>query len=165
MEIFRLDLASLFVIEASVSELIVRGVILYLGILLLFRVLPRRTGGELEFMDLVFVLLIAEAATHAFGEYSSITEAFIVIATLMGMNNLVNRLSYHSKFIARLVESKAIQIVKDGKMLRRNMRREFLTQDELYEQLRKEGVEDIQEVKKAFIESDGTISVITKDKK
>jgi len=162
MEFLNLDIARIFKVEVPIVELIFRGFILYTGILFMFRVLPRRTGGELEFMDLVFVLLIAEAATHSMGGYSSLTEAFIVIGTFTGLNYLVNRLSYQSKFFARLVESSPIQIVKDGKMLRRNMRREFLTEEELFEHLRKEGVDDIQEVKKACIESDGTISVITR---
>ncbi|RYY42484.1 MAG: DUF421 domain-containing protein, partial [Chitinophagaceae bacterium] len=70
------DLSKLFHLENSILELFLRGSILYLGILLLMRFLPRRTGGELAVMDLIFVLLIAEAGTHALGNYSSITEGF-----------------------------------------------------------------------------------------
>ena len=164
MDLLTFDLSQLFKIEVPITELIVRGSILYVGILLLMRILPRRTGGEMETMDLVFVVLIAEAATHAFGNYESITESFIVIGTLMGWNYLINKLSYHSGFIARIFEAPALQIVKDGKMLRRNMRREFLTEAELFEHLREKGIEHIEDVKKACIESDGTISVISKDK-
>src|SRR5690606_41836685 len=102
MEFLNLDIARIFKVEVPIVELIFRGFILYTGILFMFRVLPRRTGGELEFMDLVFVLLIAEAATHSMGGYSSLTEAFIVIGTFTSLNYLVNRLSYQSKFFARL---------------------------------------------------------------
>lgn len=163
MELLALDLSKVFEIEIPVAELVLRGSVLYVGLLFLLRVLPRRTGGELEIMDLIFVILIAEAATHAFGEYKSITEAFIMIGTLMGWNYLVNRLSYRFPFIDRLVAAPALQIVKDGKLLRRNMRREFITEDELYEQFRKAGVEQLSQVKHAYVESDGTISVIRKE--
>ena len=134
---------------------------MYLGILFLLRIMPRRTGGEMATMDLLFVVLIAEAATHSLGGYSSITEGFIVILTLIFWNFTVNSLSYYLPFFEQLVSSPALQVVKDGKMLRRNMRREFLTEDELMEHLRREGIEDLKDIKAAFIEGDGEISFIS----
>src|SRR5690606_20418111 len=89
------DFEKLFKIETPILELMIKGSVIYLGILLLFRVLPRRTGGEMAMMDLIFVLLIAEAATHSLGGYSSVTEGFIVIITMMTWNYLFNFLSYH----------------------------------------------------------------------
>jgi uncharacterized membrane protein YcaP (DUF421 family) len=50
--------------------------------------------------------------------------------------------------------------VKDGKMLHDNMGKELLTQDELMSQLRQEGIHGISEVKAAYMEGDGHISVI-----
>ncbi|KAA9345688.1 DUF421 domain-containing protein [Adhaeribacter soli] len=164
MEFLNLDFAKIFRIETSVLELILRGTLFFLGILLLLRIMPRRTGGELGVMDLIFVILIAEAAANSLGGYSSVTEGFIVIGTLMAWNYLVNVLSYHFPFIEKLVSAPPMVIVKDGKLLRRNMRREYLTEEEVMEQIRKAGFDDVQAVKKAFIESDGTISVIGKEK-
>lgn len=90
MELIIIDLGTTFQVETSVLELVTRGSVMYLGILFLFRILPRRTGGELAMMDLIFVLLIAEAATHSLGGYSSVTEGFIVIGTLMAWNYAIN---------------------------------------------------------------------------
>src|SRR5690606_15637034 len=129
----------------------------------LLRIVPRRTGGELAAMDLLFVVLIAEATTHSLGGYKSITEGFIVILTLMVLNYAINFLSYHSPFIEKLVSSPPLLIVKDGKLLRRNMRREFLTEEELMEHLRREGIEDVMDVKSAHVEADGHISFISKN--
>lgn len=94
-----IDLKSLFELENSLLELILRGTILYLGILFLMRILPRRTGGELAMMDLIFIILIAEAAAHSLGDYTSVTEGFIMILTLVGWNYVVNLLSYHVLFL------------------------------------------------------------------
>ncbi len=83
MIVLMADFEKLFKVETPILELVIKGSVMYLGILLLFRVLPRRTGGEMAMMDLIFVLLITEAATHSLGGYSSITEGFIVIVTMM----------------------------------------------------------------------------------
>ncbi|WP_018479594.1 DUF421 domain-containing protein [Pontibacter roseus] len=163
MEILQIDLPKLFSVEKPILELILRGSLLYLGILVFLRILPRRTGGELATMDLIFVLLIAEAATHSMGGYKSIAEGFIMILTLMAWNYTVNTLSYHFPFFERLVSSPPLQVVKNGKLLRRNMRRESLTEEELMDHLRREGIEDIQIIKAAFVEGDGHISFISKN--
>lgn len=146
--------------ELPVWELILRGTILYLGLLFLMRLLPRRTGGELEVMDLVFILLITEAASHSLGDYDTLTDGFIMIGTLLFWSYLINVLSYHSPLIKKIVSSPPLQVIRDGKPLLRNMRKELLTVDELKAHLRNEGIEDIKKVKTACIESDGTLSVI-----
>lgn len=160
-----IDLKSLFELENSVLELILRGMILYLGILFLMRVLPRRTGGELAMMDLIFIILIAEAAAHSLGDYSSVTEGFIIILTLVGWNYIVNLLSYHVPFIEKLVSAKPLQIVKSGNLLKRNMRREYITEEELLESLHREGIDDISQVKAAFVEGDGAITIVKNQEK
>ena len=133
---------------------------MYFGVLILIRLMPRRTGGELAMMDLIFVLLIAEAAAHALGEYNSVADGFIVIATLMGWNYLINVLSYRVPLIERLVSSPPLQVIRDGELLHRNMRREYVTEEELMTHLRREGIDDPKEVKSAFIEGKGRISVV-----
>ena len=159
------NLEALFRIETAVLELIIKGSVMYLGILLLFRVLPRRTGGEMAMMDLIFVLLIAEAATHSLGGYSTITEGFIVIGTMMAWNYLFNFLSYYVPFVEKLVSPPPLQIIKNGRLLKRNMRREYLTEEELTDHLRLEGIDDISEVKAAYVEGDGKISVVARKKR
>lgn len=160
MELLPPAWAEVFAPEAPLLELAARGTALYLGVLVLFRLMPRRTGGELATMDLVFVLLIAEAATHSMGDYSSVADALIVIAVLMAWDFLINALSYRIPVFERLVSSRAIEVIRDGRLLRRNMRREYLTEAELMSHLRQEGLERLDEVKCAMVESDGRISVI-----
>lgn len=164
MNLTYLNLIALFEIESSILTLFLRASILYLGILVLMRILPRRTGGELAVTDLIFVILIAEGASHALGDYTSVTEGFIVIVSLMFWNYMVNMLSYHIPFIEKLVAAPPIQIVKNGKLLRKNMRQEYLTEEELIDSIRKEGLQSVDEIKYAFIESDGKISIVTYSK-
>jgi uncharacterized membrane protein YcaP (DUF421 family) len=126
--------------------------------------MPRRAGGELATMDLVFVFLIIQTASHALGDYSSIADSVIAIASLMTWNYLLNLLSFRFPYFERLLTPSAIQIVRNGQMLRRNMRREFLTEAELMQQLHKQGVEALEDVKAAYIESEGNITVICHEK-
>ena len=152
-------------LETPLIELMARGSAMYLGVLVLFRIMPRRAGGELARTDLVFILLIAEAAAHALGDYTSIADGLVVIATLMAWDYAINFLSYHVRFIERLVSAPPVQIVRNGELLRRNMRREYLTEEELMSFLRNEGIDDIAGVKSAHVESEGRISVISTTKK
>ena len=156
------DWAAVFLPETAVLQLIARGSALYLGILFLMRAMPRRTGGELATMDLLFVVLIAEGAAHALGDYTSVADGILVIATFMGWNYLVNALSYRLPFIERLVSSPPLQVVRDGQLLRRNMRREFLTEEELVSHLREQGIEDVQDVKAAYVEGEGKITAVSR---
>jgi len=135
---------------------------LYFAILILLRLMPRRTGGELAMMDLVFVLLIAEAAAQALGDYDSVADGIIMIATLMGWNFVINAVSHRVPLIERLISSLPLQIIENGELLRRNMRREFLTEKELMSHLRRQGIEKVEDVKSAYIEGKGKITVISR---
>nr|WP_269142361.1 YetF domain-containing protein [Sphingomonas sp. IC-11] len=161
---FPADWLDVFGPETPLFELLARGSALYFGVLALVRLMPRRTGGELATMDLIFVLLIAEAAAHALGDYSSVADGLVTIATLMAWNYVINLLSFRFPAVERLVSSPPIQIIRDGELLRRNMRREYVTEEELTAHLREEGLERFDEVKSAHVEGDGKITFIPKKK-
>lgn len=122
--------------------------------------MPRRSGGELAMMNLIFALLIVNAASHALGDYTSLTNGIILIITIIGCNFFANVLSYRIPFFEHLVSAPPLQIIRNGQLLRHNMRREFLTEGELMSYLRQRGIEDIKEVKSAYVEGEGKITVI-----
>jgi uncharacterized membrane protein YcaP (DUF421 family) len=143
-------------------ELVLRGTVMYVVLLAALRVLVRRHIGTMSLMDLLLMVLIADAAQNAMAdEYRSITEGLVLCGTLVAWNYLLDWLSYKSKFIARLLEPPPLAVVKNGRMLRRNMKSELLTEEELLGQLREQGVHDVKSVKIAYVESDGGLSVKT----
>jgi uncharacterized membrane protein YcaP (DUF421 family) len=152
----------IFAPDTPLLELVARGSALYLALLAFVRLMPRRTGGELATMDLIFVLLIADGAARALGDYNSVADAIVVVATFMGWNYLVNALSYRVPFIERLVSSPPLQIIRDGELLRRNLRREFITEEELMSHLRQQGIGELEEVESAYVEGEGKITVTPK---
>lgn len=149
--------------EMPILETALRAGVLYFFILFILRILPRRTAGELGAMDLVFILLITESASHALGDFSTLGDGLIMLSFFIGFNYLVNQLTYRSTFFQKVFDHQPVPIIKDGKLLRRNMRKELLTEDELMASLRQNGMDDISEVRKACVESDGHISFINYD--
>lgn len=158
-----IDWHTLFVPDTSLLELVLRGSVMYLALLVAMRVLVRRHIGSMSLMDVLLIVLIADAAQNGMaGEYHSITEGLVLCGTLIGWNLLLDWLAYRYSFIARLLEPPPLALVRNGQILRRNMRQELINEKELFSQLREQGVEDISDVKLAFIEPDGGMSVFKK---
>lgn len=148
---------------ASVLEMILRGTVVYLTLLLLLRFF-RREGGALNTPDLLFVVIIADAAQNAIaGDYQTITEGLVLVATILFWNYALDWAGYRFPLIKRLVHAPPLALVKDGRLVPHNLRREMISAEELRAQLRSQGIEDVKEVKQACLEADGQISVIRKD--
>lgn len=99
------------------------------------------------------------------GDSKSVTEAILLIGTIIFWDFFFDWLGFKSKFFEKFLEREKIKIVEDGKFLRRNRRREMITDEEVSSQMRQNGIEDISDVKTAYLESDGHFSFIKKDKK
>lgn len=158
-----IDWGELFGLSVSPWELIIRGTAMYWFLFLIFRVVVRRDIGAVGIADVLILVIVADASQNAMsGEYRTISDGMILVATLIGWNVALDWLSYLSPAFRRLAEPSPILLIKEGRILRRNMRRELITDDELWSKLRQSGVKSLDEVKEAYIESDGQISVIKK---
>lgn len=162
--IFDLNRQDLWTPSGSLLELVVRGTVIYLGLVVLFRFLRRESSG-LSIADVLLIVIIADAAQNGMaGEYRSIPEAFVLIGTIAGWSLLLDWLCYRSKLVRRLLQPPPLPLVRDGVVIRSNLRREFITLDELQSQLRLQGAVRIKDVQLCQLESDGQISVIIKSK-
>jgi uncharacterized membrane protein YcaP (DUF421 family) len=155
-----IEWAKLFVPSGSLLEIVVRGTVLFLGLFLLLRAVPRRQIGTLGVSDLLVIVLIADAAQNGLaGEYKSITEGVALVATILFWNWAIDWLDY--RFPALQINGRKPRLlVSEGRMMRRNMEEEEVSEDELMSHLRQHGVEDVKLVRKAYVESDGHISII-----
>jgi uncharacterized membrane protein YcaP (DUF421 family) len=155
-----IDWYAIFAPTGSILELVLRGSLMYLFILAGFRVF-RREAGSLSMSDLLVVVLIADAAQNGMaGEYKSLTEGAIVVATIIAWNFALDWLAYRSRFVYWLLHPPALLLIRDGQIQRRNLRSEMITTEDLLQQLREQGVDDARNVKACFLESDGRISII-----
>lgn len=157
-----IDWRSAFVPEVSLLELVMRGTIMYLALFGLMRFIFKREAGGLAMSDILVVVVIADAAQNALSaDYRSIPEGVVLVLTVMGWSYALSWLGYHNELIGRMVHPPPLELVRDGRLLRRNMRQELITEDELMTHIREQGIADLSGVKTACMEADGRISVIT----
>lgn len=158
--LLQIDWKSIFIPSINVAEIFLRGTIIYLFILFIFRVL-RREAGAIGISDLIVVVLIADAAQNAMAsEYKSITEGIILISTIAFWDYFLEWLSYRFPTIRRLIHPAPLPLIKDGRLLKQNLRKEMITEEEMISMLREQGVERVEEVKKAYLEGDGKLGLI-----
>ena len=94
------------------------------------------------------------------GGYTTVTDGLILVATLIFWNVLFDWLAYRFPAFERFVQGPAVRLIQNGRYLRRNMRREMVTVGDLEAKLRGEGIDDVRDVAKATLESDGEITVV-----
>lgn len=158
-----IDWKHLFEPTVPPLELVLRGTVIYLGILAVVRMLLRREAASISLPDLLMVVLLADAAQNAMADnYSSLTDGIILVGTIILWNYLLDRLAFHVPFFTRFLHPPPLPLVRNGQLLRRNMRVESISEDELMSQLRLAGVDDVAKVKAAHMEGDGRISVVKK---
>ncbi len=158
------DWQKMFLQDTPLLEIFLRGTIIYLALFTLLRVILKRQSGTLGVTDLLVLVLIADAAQNGMADdYHSVTDALLLVATIIGWSYALDWLGYHSKTLHRLMVPPPLPLVENGRMIRRNMKQELVTEEELMVQLREQGVERLDQVKVARMESDGRISVVRKD--
>jgi uncharacterized membrane protein YcaP (DUF421 family) len=151
----------LFALSVPFAELVVRGTTMYLFLWLLFRVVIKRRIGAIGMADLLVLVIIADAAQNGMaGTYTSITDAVVVVGTIVLWNVFLDWLAFNFPSVQRLLEPAPLVVVERGRILWRNMRVELITREELEAKLREHGVSDVGEVEKALVEPDGQISVL-----
>ena len=155
------DWGAMFGLSVSPVELIVRGSAMYLFLFVLFRVVIRRRVGAVGMADILVLVIIADAAQNGMsGEYKSVTDGAILVGTILAWDMLIDWLNYRVPALRNWLEAPPLLLVRDGRLLHRNLRHEFVTEEELEAKLRQKGVKDVSEVAEARMESDGEISVI-----
>lgn len=159
-----MDWSELFGLSLNPWELIVRGSALYWFLFLIFRVLMPRNIGSVTVADVLLLVLVADASQNAMtGDYRTVSDGFVLIGTLLGWNSLLDALTFYSPTMRRLLEPPPLLLIRRGEVLHRNLRREFIAFEELKAQLREHGIDDIRQVKAAYMESNGEFSVVRMD--
>jgi uncharacterized membrane protein YcaP (DUF421 family) len=156
----------MFGLEVNGFELITRAVLVYGALLVMIRIAGKRDVGQLSVFDLLVILLIAEGVSSSIqGGNESVTGGIIIVAVILVLNRLIAFAGDRVPAFGRLVEGTPTEIVRDGRMLHRNMHKESITEDELMTAIRGHGVDDLSKVQRAVLETDGTISVISDEEK
>ena len=127
----------------------------------LLRLVLKRQAGGIGTTDVLVIALLAEVAGNGFAaEYKSVLEGSVLVGIILFWSYVLDWAGYRYPAVERLLRSPTLVLSEDGKMVRKNMKAELVTKEELMAQLREKGIEDCAQVKKAYMEADGMISVI-----
>jgi len=158
------DWESLFVPATPLLEIVIRGTVMYLVLYTLLRVVVKRETGTTSVADLLVIVLLADAAQNGMaGDYTSITEGVLLVAVIIGWSFALDAIAYRWPKAARLIRPRPLLLVRDGQILHRNMRRELISEEELYGRLRQHGIDDLSKVREVRIEPDGKLSVLSRE--
>jgi uncharacterized membrane protein YcaP (DUF421 family) len=154
------DWRAVFVPAEPLLEIVVRGSLIYLTLFALLRLFKRGTGA-FGVSDLLLIVLVADAAQNAMAaDYDSVPEGIVLVGTIVFWAFFLDWLAARVPAVERALRPPPLPLVTDGRLLRRNMRHELVSEQELWAQLREEGVSELSDVRRAYMEYDGRISVL-----
>ena len=141
-------------------EFIVRGVIVYMFLLVILRITGKRQTGQLAPFDLVLLLVLSNAVQNAMnGGDNTVLGGIISATTLIALHYVVAILTFKSKKIEAFIEGTPRILIHNGVLNEEVMRKELLTHHELQAALRATGCGDMLRVHTAIIENNGQITV------
>jgi uncharacterized membrane protein YcaP (DUF421 family) len=145
-------------------EPVIRVVVIYLFILIGLRLIGKREFSQLSPLELVSLLLVPEIVSQALqrDEYS-VTNGLVGIATLFVLVWFTSLLMQRSKRVDYLIEDAPTVLVHHGQLIERHLNQERVTPDEIFVEMRKSGLERLEQVRWAVLETDGKISIVPED--
>jgi len=150
----------MFALSVPWWELVLRAAIMYIALIVLIRISGKRQIGELSPFDLILLLILSEAVQNAMnaGE-ESVTGGLIVVCTLLGLNSFIGYITYKSKKAEDIIEGKPEILIRNGKLIESVAEAARITESELESALRENGVFQIEDVKLAILENNGSVTV------
>jgi uncharacterized membrane protein YcaP (DUF421 family) len=141
---------------------LIRGAVIYLVVLIVFRIMGKRSLSESTTFDFVLLLIISEVTQQALvGQDYSLTGSIILIVTLVTFDLIFGVLKDQFKTFGKIAEGVSLIIVEKGKPLKERMSKCHIDEEDILEAGRLQfGLERMNQIKYAILEKDGTISII-----
>jgi uncharacterized membrane protein YcaP (DUF421 family) len=152
-----------FGMNVDVRELLLtaaRAVAVYFLMLVVIRALGKRTVGNFAAFDLIVALMLGEVVDEIIFANVSFLKGTVAIVVIAGAQGANAWLSWWGHGMDQLLEGVPTPIIRDGQLLADGMRKERMNERDVVAHLRKEGIQDLREVKLAVVEDDGSVSVL-----
>jgi uncharacterized membrane protein YcaP (DUF421 family) len=142
-------------------EFVLRGIIIYVFLIVILRATGKRQIGQMSPFDLVLLLVLSNAVQNSMnGGDNSVSAGIILSITLVTVNWLTGLITFSSKKAERLIEGSPQVLMHDGRVYEKALSDAQLTRHELMAAIRGEGYSDLAEIRAVILENDGSISVI-----
>ncbi|MBJ8051592.1 DUF421 domain-containing protein [Bacillus cereus] len=146
-------------------SIIERTMLLYIIILIIFRLMGKREIGELSVLDLVVFIMLGEMAVVAIENTDkSLWHQLVPMTFLMCIQIILSVISLKFQRFRHLIEGEPAILVNAGKIDEKKMRKQRYNIDDLLMQLREQGIGDVRDVEYAILEPSGKLSVFQKQK-
>ena len=150
-------------ILGNVTETVIRAIFLYFLTLTYFRLMGKRTLGEMQPHDFVVVIAMAEVLGEPLADPNlKMWSPLAGITTLAILQFILAWVALKNRLVRNLIEGKAALIVKNGQAIPQNMAKAKYNMDDLVEHLREKGIRSVDDVELAYLEPNGGLSVIKK---
>lgn len=158
-----IDWQSMWSPEMNPLEVVLRATLIFFFAQLVMRLIGRKELGRYSNFDVVLLFLVTVALRRSMvKDDDSLTTAFLALATLGAWDRFFSWLSSRSRKAARVLEGTPVELVRDGKLLERNMRKSLMSKEELLSRLRSQGTESLRKVRAAYMEPDGKVTFLMK---
>ena len=158
-------MSELFELAMPWWEFVLRAVVVYVAVLVLVRLSGKRTIGQFTPFDMLLLVLLGTAVQNSLiGEDVSLLGGLILATTLIGLNYLVAFVTSRSARADRLIEGAPVVLARDGRLFKRVLKRELLSDADFEEAMRQSGCEDRADVRLALLETNGQITIFQRDK-
>jgi uncharacterized membrane protein YcaP (DUF421 family) len=148
-------------IGSSLPEIVLRTAIVYLFLVLIFRVTGKREVGQLSILELIVILVISDAVQNSMiGENTSLWGGLIAVVTLFVADNLLRLATRRSRPLRKALEGEPRLLVRDGRILHKALDEEGVEVEDVRAAARRAGIARLDDVRLAVLETDGTISII-----
>lgn len=141
-------------------EIAVRTIIIYAYTLLLLRWLGSRTVGQLSTVEFLLVIALGSAVGDAmFYPDVPLLHAMLVVTVVVAANKALDVLIATNKQAERLIDGEPSEVVRDGVLTPAFLKSKSVSRNELFQQLREDGIEHLGQVRRAYLEKDGRLTV------
>ena len=146
---------------SDLPSVVLRTAIVYVCLVLGFRFLGKREAGQLSTLDLVVLLVIANAVQNAMvGENTSLIAGLVAAAVILTLDLVLHAAADHWEPLRNALDGEPTLLVDHGRVLYDNLRREGISDRELAVALRQNQLMSADEALYVFLETNGQISVI-----
>ncbi len=144
-------------------EFILRACVVYVGLLVFIRLSGKRSIGQFTPFDMVLLVLLGNAVQNALlGSDDSVGGGLLLAATLIGLNWCVGAATARSPRLESLIEGEPVLLARDGTVFHQVLRRQMISHADFDKAMREYGIERIDDLQLAFLETDGKITIVAR---
>ncbi len=146
------------------TVIVIRSVIFYVILTFLMRLMGKRQIGEMQLSEFVTAVLLSELAVLPITDGDiPLLHGLLPLLIISGFEVIVSFACQKSDWFRQFLNGNAIQLVKNGKYIEKNLEKARVSTDEIDTQIRINGYENIKEIKSVFLERTGKMSVLPYD--